>query len=764
MSNVSSSSDPEEGNGARSLGWKTPLAVLAYYLACLTAATYPAALKLRTELMGGSFDLFQHMWIMRWYRTCLLEGRSIWICPELQYPVGAPLGNFSPLHFQSLLFVPLSLLIRNDILCFNLVWFFGMLTTGMGTFLLIWHLLRHRAAACFGGMLAMLSGPMMFHGRAHLELIHVGCFPLFLLAWMRFVERPGRRRLIEAAAAYILVALCAAYYVVFVIIPAVLFVAWELLRAWRRGEWHWLRSRIAWFVGFSALVIPFLALIFGNQIWAMSHGYSLPRSDVEFASLGTPPWTFVMPTVLHRLSILLPFNPFDAAGYGWTVGERVSYLGIVTLVLMHQAAVSHVRFPHRRFYWALFALLVLLSCGAYWHVGEREIGLPALWLKKHVVAFQMIRVPARFNLFAVVCAAVLAAAGLKAMLSRFANRRTRVAVFAILTVLAVADLTTVPFPTTEVPPLPACYDWIERHDPGAAFVEAPQSPSTGSTLSAICGLWQSQHQERTSAGYSGSGNAPFDNALTWNSPFRTESLADPNYLKSSDLTQIGMTTNVNFKDYAWLYMKVHGFRYVILHQWPGSVPEMPVYLDRIKQLLASSKVFEDERTVVYDHRKMARPTRPTLICSEGFRPGWCEKPVHVVGKRSTLSVYNPDAEQELRLGLEARSVRHPRIVRLLAGDRELARWEVPTDRHFLYVTEPFRLPAGVQLLTIACESETTPSSKEERAWDGDERAYSLRIGGVTILAHEPPLMPESDNKPLTIAVDDKPAEGENRTR
>ncbi len=36
--------------------------------------------------------------LMRWYRTCLVEGRSPLICPELLYPTGAPLSGFSLLQ------------------------------------------------------------------------------------------------------------------------------------------------------------------------------------------------------------------------------------------------------------------------------------------------------------------------------------------------------------------------------------------------------------------------------------------------------------------------------------------------------------------------------------------------------------------------------------------------------------------------------------------------------------------------------------------
>src|SRR5262249_32805500 len=102
-----------------------------------------------------------HLWIMRWYKTCLLEGKSVALCPEIQHPVGAPLGNFSPLHFQAMLYLPLSTLLHDDIFRYNTVWLFGMLSTGMVTFALAWQMLRDRGCAAFAGMLAMLSGPMI---------------------------------------------------------------------------------------------------------------------------------------------------------------------------------------------------------------------------------------------------------------------------------------------------------------------------------------------------------------------------------------------------------------------------------------------------------------------------------------------------------------------------------------------------------------------------------------------------------------------------
>src|SRR5260370_2179573 len=107
----------------------TLLGILVFYGACVFCATYPALLTPATQLAGSRCDPLQGLWLMRWYKHCLFHGQSPLHCEEIQYPVGAPLGNFSPLHFQTLLYVPLSLISSNDVLCYNAIWFFNLCFT-----------------------------------------------------------------------------------------------------------------------------------------------------------------------------------------------------------------------------------------------------------------------------------------------------------------------------------------------------------------------------------------------------------------------------------------------------------------------------------------------------------------------------------------------------------------------------------------------------------------------------------------------------------
>jgi hypothetical protein len=701
-----------------------------FYVLCVSIATWPRIAWFRSCL-PSLFDPLQHLWIMRWYRACLLEGQSPVLCPEIQYPTGVPLGCYSPLHLQAMLYIPLSLAIPNDALCYNLVWLFGMVTTGLGTFLLTWRVIEDRWCAGFAGMLAMLSAPMMFHASAHLELIFLGAFPVFLWTWLRLFDRPTRGRLAAAVGGYILVTISAAYYAVFAIFPAALYFFWKGLAAGRAGAWPWFRSRGPWLLAFSVLVVPALLIIFSNHIWAMAHGYALPRSFAEFKSYSAPLWGYACPTGLHALGRRYPSSWWADSGLVPKMGECSSYLGVVALGLLAYAAAGRARFRDGWYWWACLAMIVVLSGGTGWTILGHEITLPSLWLKKHFALFQLIRVPARFNLHATVLAALVAASGLHHLLAHLPRRWMRGAVLAALSAVAVADLAMVPYFRSEIPAPPGCYAFMQRTAPGAPFVEVPQSNSGGSDLYTVCAYWQSIHRGRTTAGYCGQGNAHFDNLLTYNSPFLADALARPEFLEDPSRTPLELGGEIDFRDYAWLYLKAHGFRFVVVHRgW--STGTSAVGLERLMAELEPAKVFDDTRSIVYDRDRLALPAHPVVITTGGWRLAQSEEKLRVAERQARALLYNPDPDRAIRLTFDARALRETRHVRLVSGGKELARWSVKPDAFQWLSSPPFRLAAGLHDLVLESDAVARPKGRRESALPNDLAAFSMRVDRLEV--------------------------------
>jgi hypothetical protein len=671
---------------------------------------------------------------MRWYRTCLLEGRAPFFCPEIMHPVGVPLGNFSPLHMQALAYLPLSLLLGQDVLCFNLIWLVGMVFTGLGTFVWLCHVLRDSACAAFGGLLVMLSGPMLQHAQGHLELVYLGSVPLFLMTWVRFVDQPGLSRVGWAVAAYLLVALCAGYYAPLAAVPAGVYLAVRALRGIRLHRVDWLVRRAGWLALFGSVVLPALLFLFGSQIWSVSHGYALDRSLFEYRKYGTEPWTYLAPTTQHALGACLPWDLYAADDLPVTRGEKASYLGVVTWVLVALAVLRRAQVPRARCWWIMFVVVLVLSCGAEVQVGPWRVPLPGAWLKLHVTAFRPIRVPARFNLLAALFASLWAAAGLRKLLASVRGRTGYLSVYTAVVVLAFADLANLPFPTALVPPAPACYAWLKWRDAGAAVLEIPQYGSEGSYLYALCAYWQSQHRGRTNAGYSGQANVRYDNLITRNSPFLAKWMMEPCSAARTGpkVGEVcGAAASVDLAGNAWLFATVHHYDYVILHQWRDAHFDPP-HQDVLKERLRNAVVFEDADTVVFERARMGRPARPVVLLTSGWRPTTEGRPCRVAERVARLAVYNPDSDSALSISLEARALHHARTVRLLSGSRVLAQWVHGHDRFRIVRSAAFRLPQGLHELALSSDGEESPNSRRELAWETDRAPYSLRVLGVTL--------------------------------
>jgi hypothetical protein len=593
-----------------------------------------------------------------------------------------------------------------------------------------WYLLRDAACAAFGGLLAMLSAPMMIHATGHLELIYVGTFPLFLIAWMRFVDHPGRGRLVAAALLYVAVAMSAAYFMVFALFPAALYAAWQAARAGRRGVRPWLRERSPWFVGFVSVSLPCLLVLFSSQIWVVLQGDSLAWPRDEFARYGAPLWGYAIPTFRNRLGALLPGNPTARLADWW---ERSSYLGVVTLALLAYAAIVRVRFPRAGYVWAALLLCVVLSLGATGKLGTREVSLPSAWLYELFPIYRSTRVPARFNLFAGVVSGVLAAAGLRHLLARFPRSGWRWLVFGCLSSGAVADLAMVPFWRQPPPRMPACYAFLKQRDPKATLLEIPYTGPGGSSLNAACTYWQALHGLATSAGYSGHPNIRQDGSIGYNCPFLAGRLAEPDYLRDAGKAIFGFSVHVDFKDYVWIYLTANRFDYIVLHRRPEALPEYRAHLERVEELLRECKIYEDADSIVYDRSLLRSPSHPVHVNLGEWRgrPLWHGRWNSVIPKTGRIAVYSPDPEQDLSLVMDMAPLHRTRVVGIRAGARRLAHWRLAPGAYHHCVSPPFRLPAGLHELTI--DTRSAPGPAESLVAEAiEDKSYSLRVARVSL--------------------------------
>ncbi len=711
-------------------------AVAASYFACAAVATDPVIRTFATELPGELADPLEHLWIMRWAKSCLAEGRSPFFATGLNYPTGVPLGYFPTMHLQTLAYLALGLFTSNDVAIFNAIWFFGFVSTGLGTFVLARSVVGSFWPSWLGGLGTMLCGPMLMHAHGHLETMQMGGVPLFLLTWLRFVDRPSRDRLAWAAGLYLVVVASAPYFAVLCVFPAAWYVAWS---TWARdpgGRRAWLAGRAAWLVGFGLVVLPGLATIFAPQVWAATHGFSMARSRSQFNQYGAPLWSSFVPSPRHRLGSWLSPDLFRASGFANKMSECSSYLGVVTLGLLAYGAARRVAVPRAGYWWSVLGLMVVLSWGAQVEVGSKRIELPAGWIYGVFPPFHLIRVPARFNLFAAACAAVPAAAALKALLDPIGPAKVRGFVIVALTSALMVDLAMVPFPTSAIPPIPACYtDGTIRE--GSAIVDAPMFGSNeGQVFSSLWGYWQSYHRAATSAGYPGLPNVAFEAEVVRASPWWAGRLADPSYLADPARESFGPVAGVDARDYAWLFLAAHRFDSVVVHQGVYSDAKYAAGLGRIKALIAEARRSEDADSAVFERSRLKPPGRPVWLCGEGWRPNPNRSVAWRYGvlDRARIVVFLPSPGTQTLELVGCSGFGRARVVRLVEAGRELARWSVPAGSTATLGSLPLTLAAGLHEWSIESDGADAPVLHADRL-DDARTPYSLRVDSVRLLGN-----------------------------
>jgi hypothetical protein len=306
-------------------------------------------------------------------------------------------------------------------------------------------------------------------------------------------------------------------------------------------------------------------------------------------------------------------------------------------------------------------------------------------------------------------------------------------VFGVLSACAVADLSMVPFWRGTLPPMPACYGFLKQRNPKATILEIPYVVSGGSNLNAACTYWQALHGLSTSAGYSGHVNFRQDSSIGYNSPFLAGNLVQPDYLEDTSKVNCGLNVQVDFRDYVWLYLTANRFDYIVLHRWPGAMPEYPVRLDRIEELLRQCKIYEDADAIIYDRSLLKPPSHPVHVTLGEWRTRdlWQDRWNSVIPKFGRIAVYTSDSSQKLSLVIDMAPLHKPRAISIRAGSQELAHWQLFPGQFHHCISPPFRLPAGLHELTI--ESRSWGRPPDGLAVEPSEnKPYSLRVARVSL--------------------------------
>jgi hypothetical protein len=212
---------------------------LAGYAACAVLFTWPLATQLGTHLTGSpAGDTGIYVWNQWVFQHEILEqGRFPYFTDKIFSLSGqANLSLHNYTAFQDLIALPLMGRL-GVVTTFNLVYLLMTVLTGYAMFLLARYVLERDAEAWLAGLLFAWGPILVTRGAGHFSLVAAAPLPIFLLLLLRTTTQQRVRDALALGATVSWAATTDAYYAVYCVIIAAVFMLGQVLTIhWREHD------------------------------------------------------------------------------------------------------------------------------------------------------------------------------------------------------------------------------------------------------------------------------------------------------------------------------------------------------------------------------------------------------------------------------------------------------------------------------------------------------------------------------------------------
>jgi len=437
--------------------WKNKVKEHALVILCFIVftflLTYPVITQVATHAAGVGGDGFCFKWFIWHAQKTLTEGGGIsdlYHTDYQYYPYGTSLA-FDTLSLTNTLFLafPLTLIIDNLVLIYNILFFFNFILAGYAMYLLVRYLIKDRAIAFLVGFAYAFSPLHMLWGWGHLNLMSIGWIPLFLLFFFKMFEEQKISNALIAAVLLFFLTLASWYHIVHVFCIAALYFLYKLFTNRRlfNGPFFF-RAAVFLFI-YGIIILPFLAPVISEYLNAENDYYNMSLET------GMSPLNYIWPNMLHPIwgntvrayfRQLVPGHP-DIPGEDHFFPSAGIVPGYLVLVL----SLFYVIKTRKHFFWLL---LVLFFFGL--SVAPR-LDLLASWLNSLPI-FSVLRTTAKFAVCALFSFLILFAFALqhflpkwKAKLSQklsLSTKATQIILIGVILAWLLFEYLAVPYKTT----------------------------------------------------------------------------------------------------------------------------------------------------------------------------------------------------------------------------------------------------------------------------------------------------------------------------
>jgi hypothetical protein len=465
-------------------GLRHNVVVFLFFGLLAAAGTWPVAAILTSRVLHDPGDPILNTWILWWSSQAVPLTDTWWNAP-IFVPLPGALALSEHLLGIAVLTAPLQLAGASPLAAYNVAFLLSYALSGAFTYLLVFRSTRSVLASASAGI-AFAFAPYRAGQLAHLQVLTAQWMPLVLLGMQAYVETGRRRWLAVFGLAWLLQALSNGYYLLFLPVLIVLWIAW--FTDWRARPARGIALLAAW----ALASLPLVPVLMGYQRIHGTLGLARSLADIRQFSARLDSFSYAPP-----LLAFWPAGENASSAEDWLFpGLTVSLLamaGLVAALFRPRPGGAVARRSPALFYAAAAVVMLVLALGPGGEPGGPPSPLrPYTWLI-WLPGYSGLRVPARFAMLGALCLAVAGGLAISALLRRGGRGTRALAVVALAGIAADGAMERVPM---SVPPQRAVLDNIGD----AAVIEIPTDDAE---LNAAAMYRAMFHRRALVNGYSG---------------------------------------------------------------------------------------------------------------------------------------------------------------------------------------------------------------------------------------------------------------------
>lgn len=479
-------------------GISSPLFEIYYF--CIAAFlaiiyTYPLIINPTTMFYGFKWDPLAGIWFFWWLKFSYIHELPLKIFSYIAYPFGCDFSN-NPFSYVLNFIAFLLTYFTNEVAAYNILKLISFPILALTTYFLVHYLTKERVISAVIGLVYAFSPFHIIHNMAHFTNVY--WTPLVILFLLKLLKEGGYKNGILFGLFMGLAFVDYAYYAYFIGLLIPVFIIAYLLNKDKRANIlsaAFLKVSFIGFLVFCLVSLPMLYPILKGAFFTAnkkaSDIYGLVRDFSDLFIWSAKPLDYILPSKHNPfLGWLVPdfgMSPFK--GHRYT--DHTLYLGYSLIFAGGYAFYCAVRKigqldKDRQTVYLFFAIAIvaaILSAPPFIPLGKYHIDiqtreifadykiyLPQYFLYK---LFPMFRVYARMGVIVLLAVCILAAFGLREILTMINSKSGKVlflSLFLLIVFIEYAEFP--PFKLTNVQ-VPEVYKWLASQPQKFPIVEYP---------------------------------------------------------------------------------------------------------------------------------------------------------------------------------------------------------------------------------------------------------------------------------------------------